>query len=56
VPNRRTEATPPPTLAPPAAPAKDLYSEILKLDELRKRGLLTDAEFDAQKKKLLDGK
>jgi hypothetical protein len=41
---------------PPAAPAKDLYTEILKLDELRKRGLLTDAEFDAQKKKLLDGK
>lgn len=55
-PNRRTEATPPATLAPPAAPAKDLYTEILKLDELRKRGLLTDAEFDAQKKKLLDAK
>lgn len=40
----------------PAAPAKDLYTEILKLDELRKRGLLTDAEFEAQKKKLLDGR
>jgi hypothetical protein len=61
-PNRRTEATPaaapmpPAALVPPAAPAKDLYTEILKLDELRKRGLLTDAEFDAQKKKLLDAK
>lgn len=34
----------------------DLYSELIKLDDLRKKGLLTDAEFDAQKKKLLDGK
>lgn len=33
--------------------AGDLYSEILKLDDLRKRGLLTDKEFEQQKKKLL---
>ncbi len=33
--------------------AKDLYSELLKLEDLKKRGLLNDAEFDAQKKKLL---
>ncbi len=32
---------------------KDLYSELLKLEDLKKRGLLNDAEFDAQKKKLL---
>jgi len=32
----------------------DLYAELLKLDDLRKRGLLTDAEFEAQKKKLLE--
>ena len=32
---------------------KDLYSEMLKLDDLHKRGLLTDQEFEAQKKKLL---
>ena len=31
----------------------DLYTELLKLDDLRKRGLLTDKEFDAEKKKLL---
>jgi Short C-terminal domain len=31
----------------------DLYSELLKLDDLRKRGVLTDAEFEEQKKKLL---
>lgn len=33
--------------------AGDLYSEILKLDDLRKRGLLSDKEFEQQKKKLL---
>lgn len=33
--------------------AGDLYSEMLKLDDLRKRGLLTDKEFEQQKKKLL---
>ena len=31
----------------------DLYAELTKLDELRKKGLLTDAEFEAEKKKLL---
>ena len=34
----------------------DLYAELLKLDDLRKRGILTDAEFEAQKKKLLESK
>ena len=33
--------------------ARDLYAEILKLDDLRKRGLITEAEFEAQKAKLL---
>jgi hypothetical protein len=32
---------------------KDLYAELLKLDDLHKRGILSDAEFDGQKKKLL---
>lgn len=32
---------------------KDTYSELIKLDDLRKRGILSDTEFDAQKKKLL---
>lgn len=31
----------------------DLYTELNKLDDLRKRGLLTDAEFEQQKQKLL---
>lgn len=35
---------------------KDVYAELIKLDDLRKRGILTDAEFEAQKRKLLEGK
>jgi len=31
----------------------DLYTEILKLDDLRKKGLITDAEFESQKQRLL---
>lgn len=34
---------------------KDVYTELIKLDELRERGILTDAEFDAEKSKLLEG-
>lgn len=33
---------------------KDVYFELLKLEDLHKRGILTDAEFEAQKQKLLD--
>ena len=32
----------------------DLYSEILKLDDLRQRGLITDEEYEQEKKELLD--
>ena len=39
----------------PTTTKPDLYAELLKLDDLRKRGLLTDAEFDAAKRRLLDG-
>ena len=31
----------------------DMYAELIKLDDLRKKGLITDAEFEAQKQKLL---
>ncbi len=42
--------------APAEAPReKDVYTELIKLDDLRKRGVLTDAEFEIQKKKLLSG-
>lgn len=33
-----------------------VYSELIKLDELRKKGILTEAEFQAQKQKLLSSK
>lgn len=36
----------------PSAP-KDTYTELLRLDDLRKRGILTDAEFEREKAKLL---
>jgi Short C-terminal domain len=35
--------------------SKDLYAELVKLDDLRKRGIITDEEFEAQKQRLLSG-
>lgn len=35
---------------------KDTYAELVKLDDLRKKGIITDAEFEAQKKKILSEK
>ncbi len=32
----------------------DLYTALMKLDDLRKKGILTDDEFQAEKKKLLN--
>lgn len=34
--------------------SKDLYSELKKLDELRKEEIITDQEFETQKKRLLE--
>jgi len=45
-------APPPPAAARSSTDA--LYDDLMKLDELRKRGILTDEEFQAQKKKLLE--
>lgn len=38
----------------PATPTDSLYEELLKLDDLRKRGILTEEEFASEKKKVLD--
>jgi hypothetical protein len=53
-------AAAPVVMTAPAAPAPpprlntdELYSELVKLDDLRKKGILTDDEFQAEKRKLL---
>ncbi|MEO9112249.1 MAG: SHOCT domain-containing protein [Lacunisphaera sp.] len=35
-------------------PTDELYRELMKLDELHQKGILTDKEFKAEKKKVLD--
>ena len=37
-----------------AAPTQDTYGDLMKLKELLDAGALTQAEFDAQKQKLLN--
>jgi len=37
-----------------SAIGNDLYTELSKLDDLRKRGIITDEEFNTQKQKLLN--
>ena len=34
--------------------SKDVYAELIKLDDLRKKGILNEVEFEVQKKKLLN--
>ena len=34
--------------------SKDVFEKLEKLGELKKKGVITDAEFDAQKAKLLE--
>jgi hypothetical protein len=51
-------ASPPPPVeaeapAPASAPAEDPYGDLMKLKELLDAGALTQAEFDAQKQKIL---
>lgn len=46
------EEAPAPAAAPAEAPV-DLYGDLAKLKELLDAGVLTQAEFDAQKQKLL---
>lgn len=34
---------------------RDMYEELIKLDDLRSKGIITDAEFQSQKQKILSG-
>jgi hypothetical protein len=48
------EQAPPPAPAPaPAADEKDMVTQLKELAELKDQGILTDAEFEAQKAKIL---
>jgi predicted component of type VI protein secretion system len=48
-------AAPPVAVEPPPRSETDaLYRDLMELDELRKRGLLTEEEFQAKRKKLVE--
>jgi hypothetical protein len=47
---QQPQYAPPPQ---PAAPARDPVAQLKDLAELKSQGILTDAEFDAQKAKIL---
>ncbi len=51
---QQPQYAPPPQPAPaPAAPAPDMVQQLKDLAELKDQGILTQAEFDAQKAKVL---
>jgi hypothetical protein len=45
----------PPPAAQPATGGDDMIEQLQKLGQLRDQGILTDAEFEAQKAKILAG-
>jgi hypothetical protein len=45
------QAAPPPA----AAPQADMVTQLEKLGQLKEQGILTDAEFEVQKQKILQG-
>lgn len=46
-------AAAPRNIADPGTSKPDLYTELVKLDDLRKKGIINESEFQAQKAKLL---
>lgn len=55
-PQQQSEAPPPPSPAPAAAPAgEDRLAKLKELGELKAAGVLTEAEFEAEKAKILAG-
>lgn len=49
------EAPPQQAAAPPAAPEADRFQKLKELGQLKEQGVLTDAEFAAEKAKILQG-
>ena len=47
------EGTPAARTVPAPTATDSLYDELMKLDDLRKKGILTEDEFTAEKKKVL---
>lgn len=45
----------PTSAATSVPPTKDIYAELMKLDDLHKKGILTEQEFAVQKAKVLGG-
>jgi membrane protein YdbS with pleckstrin-like domain len=52
--NRKFDRLRGPSMPPPAPPVPDVADQLRKLDELRRQGILTQAEFDAKKAQLLE--
>ena len=50
---QQQEAAPPPPPAPAQPAAPDTVTQLKQLAELKDQGILTEAEFDAQKAKIL---
>jgi len=51
-----TQVAPAVPASPAAAPHRDYYDELIRLDDLRKRGILTEDEFQTLKAKILAGR
>ncbi|MEA2303306.1 MAG: hypothetical protein QOH43_586 [Solirubrobacteraceae bacterium] len=54
-PQAEEAAAPPPEPAPAAAPPQDMVTQLQGLADLKSQGILTDAEFSAQKARILAG-
>ena len=50
---QQQQYAPPPPPPPPAAPARDQVAQLKDLADLKAQGIVNDAEFEAQKKKIL---
>jgi hypothetical protein len=50
---QQQQYAPPPPPPPPAAPARDQVAQLKDLADLKAQGIVDDAEFEAQKKKIL---